>query len=481
MTRHLCISVTLLDGLFHGKRDAGEAEWPPSPLRLFQALLAGARTGCRTREWSDAKADAFRWLERRQPPEIVAPLGRPAPSYSLYVPNNNSDKTFNRQDRLTTKVARPHRTAGGRTCHYLWKMDDDMAEHSPAAEALRREARRILALGWGIDQAVGDGLLLTPAEAAALPGLRWTPWESAGPSGAVPLRIPRPGTLDDLERVHASFLASVSRDGYRPKRKPSVFATAAYARPLTLPGRPSAGFDLHDRRGDRRAFAQTDAVAVAAMVRHVACEAAKRDSHEFPGRSELYVAGHVGDAQESPPRFSYLPLPTVGHPHADGLIRRVLIAEPYGTPGDHARWARRRLRHSELTDTTGQARCVLAPAEGTDNVAACYTRPARSWSSVTPVVLPGFDDGRHYKAQRLFFKATGQAGLPVEAIAEMVLRKAPFWPGSQHPRRYRRPDYLRDLPAWHVHLRFHEPIPGPLAIGAGRHCGLGLFAAEKGD
>jgi CRISPR-associated protein Csb2 len=31
------------------------------------------------------------------------------------------------------------------------------------------------------------------------------------------------------------------------------------------------------------------------------------------------------------------------------------------------------------------------------------------------------------------------------------------------------------MPAWHVYLRFTEKISGPLAIGVGRHFGLGLF------
>ena len=40
MSNQLCISVTLLDGRFHGRGDGGVPEWPPSPLRLFQALVA---------------------------------------------------------------------------------------------------------------------------------------------------------------------------------------------------------------------------------------------------------------------------------------------------------------------------------------------------------------------------------------------------------------------------------------------------------
>jgi CRISPR-associated protein Csb2 len=72
-----------------------------------------------------------------------------------------------------------------------------------------------------------------------------------------------------------------------------------------------------------------------------------------------------------------------------------------------------------------------------------------------------------------------QAGIPVEAVEAFTLRKAPFWPGAQHPRQYFAPDYLRHLSRWHVWVRFRQPVPGPLAIGAGRHVGLGLFATGE--
>ena len=52
-----------------------------------------------------------------------------------------------------------------------------------------------------------------------------------------------------------------------------------------------------------------------------------------------------------------------------------------------------------------------------------YLRQASTWSSVTPVILPGFDDGKYEKAERLLIKAVQQASLPVEAIKNVVLRK----------------------------------------------------------
>ena len=79
MMRYLSMSVTFLDPLFHGRGDGDVPEWPPSPMRLFQAMLAASRVGCHNREWSDKHAAAFRWLERRKPPDIVAPRARLAP------------------------------------------------------------------------------------------------------------------------------------------------------------------------------------------------------------------------------------------------------------------------------------------------------------------------------------------------------------------------------------------------------------------
>ena len=172
MKRYLCISVVFLDPLFHGEGD-DEPEWPPSPMRLFQALLAGTRTGCRGSEWCEGKAAAFRWLGQlteRQLPLIVAPMTRRMSGCTLFAPNNDSDKEFDRRDRLTSKVARPHRLCDGDTVHYLWPIPEgDGTPGSVHAEVLCGVARHLLALGWGIDQVVGNGRTLTDAQAAALP------------------------------------------------------------------------------------------------------------------------------------------------------------------------------------------------------------------------------------------------------------------------------------------------------------------------
>ncbi len=478
MSEYLCISVTFLDPLFHGKGDDAP-EWPPSPMRLFQALVAGARTGCRGNQWSEAKAEAFRWLERQRPPIIIAPKAQLTAGRIFFVPDNVGDAPgqFDRENRLIGKAARPCHLVDGDTLYYLWPLDNnDGSAAQQHAEVLCREARHLLALGWGIDQVVGNGRILSEADIAVLPGQRWRPWDTHR-SGEQTWRIPMPGSLDRLGQVYQSFLRRVDLKQYRPPLRFIRFQTVHYFRDNTLPPRSYAAFELPEGV----AFRQEIVAKVAAMLRSAAIRGTENDPHQFPGGPETYVAGHVGQEQETPPRFSYLPLPTIRDGHADGMIRRLLIAEPFGGDGTHARWAQNRLSNTILRDKYRVERGLLLglwrPAS--KGMVKRYVRPAIAWATVTPVILQGFDDGKLAKAEKLLFTAIKQAGLPLEAVKEVTMRKAPFWPGSQHPRHYFLPNYLTGRPGWHVRMIFYEPMPGPLAIGAGRHIGLGLFAGSE--
>lgn len=490
MKRFLCISVTFLDTFFHGQSDGDNPEWPPSPMRLFQAMLAGSKMGARKLRWvggdrSDLR-DAFLWLERQPAPEIIAPAASPAPAYTLFVPNNDSDAALNRQDRLTSKFVRPHRLAHSneadelRTLHYLWDIPKvEWGASRRHAEVLVHESRHLLALGWGIDQVVGRGAILTSEDVGQLTGERWQPLES-GLSGGNRLRVPRAGSLDDLEAVYESFRGQLDGGTYNPPKLLKKFIPVRYARNVEGLRRPYACFELPEGI----AFRQEATIQVAAMLRSLACRELNQDDfrNQFDDDTEVYLAGHINGEESTPPRFSYLPLPTIGHEHADGMIRRVLVVEPYGGDGSRASWAQGRLRGQALVDNGRNERGQLLDLwrKTSENIMKHYVGETKSWTTVTPVILPGYDDGRQFKAEKLFLQAAEQADLPTNGIADITLRRAPFWPASQHPRHYNRPRYLSHLPAWHVQLIFREPVSGPLAVGAGRHVGLGLMAASGG-
>jgi hypothetical protein len=96
------------------------------------------------------------------------------------------------------------------------------------------------------------------------------------------------------------------------------------------------------------------------------------------------------------------------------MIRRVLIAEPHGGEGSQKRWAEQRLRGQAMRDDKRRERSLLLDPwrPASRSIFSRYVREAKNWSSVTPVVLPGFDDGRHPKAEKLCLRAIAQAGLP---------------------------------------------------------------------
>ena len=466
----LCISITFLDRLFHGQGDYGP-EWPPSPFRLYQALVAStARNGC------DGNAE-LGWFEQLSAPDILLPSFQKATSRTIFVPNNDSDKEPDRQKRLAPKHVRPTRILGGLPVHYLWEVKP---EQKILAEKITEHARLISTVGWGIDLVVSNGQLLSSKKAAALKseyrGEYWKPTKGA----SVVLRCPKHGSLNDLRSAYASSLSRFDGNIYKPARRAREFQEISYGR-TGVTSRPVARFKLlqADSEADGwSAFDHRYVMHVAAMARGIACKQSRSSGFDFPGGSETYVAGHTGTIAKTPPRFSYLPIPTISHPQADGYIRRLLIAEPLGGDGACTQWANHNMHLQTMIDTSGNQRAILHTSTP-DMVFNCYTQAGHSFHTVTPVILPGYDDMKYCKVEKLLLKAIEQAGYSTEDLDDLYVQKAPFIKGAYHPRAYARPKYLKSFSATHVRLVWKQEIAGPLAIGAGRHCGLGLFASME--
>src|ERR1700722_9968161 len=144
----LLISVRLHDGRYHGRPD-----WPPSPARLFQALVAGAARGDTLPE-EDRRA--FAWLEELNAPIINAPLMRAGQSFRNYVPNNDLEAVGGEPERVSKirapKLIRPTLFDAEAPLLYVWTIDD-----APHAQANGRRicaiAEQLYQLGRGIDMA----------------------------------------------------------------------------------------------------------------------------------------------------------------------------------------------------------------------------------------------------------------------------------------------------------------------------------------
>jgi len=142
-----------------------------------------------------------------------------------------------------------------------------------------------------------------------------------------------------------------------------------------------------------------------------------------------------------------------------------------------------------------------------------YIDRSSTWATVTPVILPGYDDPRKLR-RRLFAskqqgpgqrdelgqkqmlekldsridfllrKAIRQAGYSQELAraAEIECRGVGFWPGTDLAVRYNYPEKLRRFRRVHVRITWRDEsgnpltMPGPICLGGGRFHGLGLFA-----
>ncbi len=510
MSSTLCISFRFVQPfpLFHGRGDAGEPEWPPSPMRAFQALLNAACSLARGKPLSSGVRSALQVIEGLRP-FIVAPRAvLCAVGHRAYVPHNQADLVMAAWERGNNDASiashriekdfRPHKieAVGDSlpTVHYLYTVDAADADPGALLGAIRPSVRSIHCLGWGIDQVVADARLVE-SPPKQLEGERWSPT----PRGGRRLRVHRNGSLDALAARHVSFLARLDQGDWTPVPPLSATDQLRYRRDSDPLPRPHVVFKLVDADDDTYRHPQGKLVHIAGMVRHLAIDAMKRSpplSIKDPTPwIEQYVAGHRDTGGKSVnvshAQLSYIPLPSIGHHHTDPAIRRVMVVAPIGDDAilDHIcqYLDGLRLKPERESDLHGS---VFLRRTHNDNVASFYTQSDRDhqgynrWASATPVILPGYDDRKPEKTRKLIEKALAQSG--VDQPCEFNWSTFSYFPkmlpayGQDNRGRQRghiRPGYLVNHTAVHLTLRFNAnaKVPGPIAIGSGRHCGFGLM------
>lgn len=520
MGTSLCLTVRFLDARFHGRRDDGEPEWPPSPLRLVQALTAVSAR--RTGRVEDDDRAVLEWLAALQPPIIIAAPAVTGTPVRIAVPNNDLDVLASEWARgrspskqaselKTLKTVRPVHIDGDCCVHYVWP--GVPADSEDRIRGLRALAGSLVALGWGRDLVFGAVSQLDEAIADRLPGERWSP----APAGGQPLRVPAQGTVNDLVRRHDQFKRSVTPDGVSIPPPLRSFRVQVYQRAAAHPERSIAAFSLLTLDASR--FRPFDAsrlgVEVAGMMRHAARRAAVAAG--WPeGTVNATVLGHAPAADGSehvavgPQRFAYLPLPTLEARGGDsmrvGSIRRVIVTS-FGNLDDEISWARRSLNGLDLiNEGTGEAVALLALVPSADSHVVRYVAARSSWATVTPMLLPGYDDPRHLRrrmaeasdavsrrrylvqlaerTEQLIRKAIAHAGYSAELAehSEIEWRPIGLFAGAGRANDYRVPSHLRRFPAVHCRVRWLDrggrpvEVGGPICVGAGRFYGIGLFA-----
>ena len=458
----LRVTVDWLDRAYHG------AEWPPSPLRLYQAMIAGYAAHRRGDPICEA---AMRHLETLPAPAVHAPEAEKRAPVTSAVPNNDGDlvlKLLAKGDHAgargkerkmkSMRTRRPREFDGAVT--YEWEATAETERH---LGTLREIAESVSAVGQGIDVAVARCELMDrPARA---PGIAYTP----SPTGRLRLNVPYPGAFDVLEERYRQFRDRIGPDGTAGTPEP-VHRWEGYASELDLPPIRCEAFTLKDMEERPLSFEGTRAMEVAAMTRHAIGDAAERAGLAKETVSELM--GHGGGR-----RIRAHPLPNVGHEHADGRIRRVMLTAPESVEEDDWLGVLHRLIGAELipegrTEPVG----TLAPVSGRDGVLAGYYGEAKTWTTATPVVLWGCDHRRgRARPERSARRLLRRAGIAEALVEGVTMEPAGRLRGSAMPARYGRPRHLAGYPCQHMSIRWTKPVTGPVLLGAGIGYGLGLF------
>jgi CRISPR-associated protein Csb2 len=324
-------------------------------------------------------------------------------------------------------------------------------------------------------------------------------------SGGRPLRAHRPGSLEELRARHKQYLNRIVDGDFTPVPPITAADTVFYRRDTDPIPRPCAVFKLVDENEDPCRYGHAKLIHIAGMVRHAAIEAMTRNpppSINDPGWVNRVVRGKRDESAEAEHKqFSYVPLPSIGPAHADALIRNVMIVAPLemGRELDHlAEQLNGQVLEPEgsaespKTDSTPDAtrRIELqrfTPPRG-KFIARSYLGTSRVWQTVTPVILDGHNDKKAAKTIKLIQAALQRSS--IESPCTFTWQSIPFLKNCLSAHKYdrdgrhtgyHRPTHLKDRTAVHVRLTFEHPVAGPLILGAGRHCGFGLFATPADE
>ncbi len=502
--------------------DRALAEWPPHPARIFMALAAAhfeTDGGGRERE-------ALEWLERQGVPALRASAADLRDVVTHYVPVNDAAvPTRVRADakpksiRAGLAVLPSHRPKQGRafprvrphedTVYLVWPESKPDAACRASLESLCEKVTRIGHSSSFVQMWVEE----SPPEANLLPDA----------SGDIRLRVIGEGVLGYLETQYNSeavvvyaelkkrlgeaegksrkaIQAEIDRrfpHGEPTSLRPVIslwqpYRPAEASRPT---GEPASGAFARDLL----VLAVQEGPVVGLETTWSLLTALRDTILTTCDPTPEWLSGHQADGSPSEAaHLALLPLAFVGHPHADGHLLGVGLAFPKDV--------RPRERGAGLRglfyDAAGRAVRVVvrlgplgtwAFVRETRNSpplalrSSTWTGPARTWATITPLVLDRHPKADYRKERAQWHRAVAavigesctRQGLPVPIGVEVgrtswhrgVPRAVPGKTGfalmptkrGQHARQQ-----------VHARLTFAEDIEGPLLLGAGRYRGYGV-------
>ena len=496
MSRALLLSIRFQDGRYHGVGD-----WPATPARLFQALVSGAARGTLV---ADEDKAALEWLEMLGAPLIAAPAACRGRASKTFVPNNDLDAVggdFTRIGEIRTAVknTHPHIFDAEIPLLFVWTFDSD-GRSEDNARTVCQIAERLYQLGRGVDMAWAQAELLEGSEVetrlARHGGVVHRP---TGGGASKALLCPRKGSLASLQK---RYDANATRFTYiKEGRKvqqlfsqspPPRFAKVAYDAPPR-----HFLFELRSATRDESfvPWPSTTAAKLAVNLRDKAAVRLKDALPDEAGKIDRVLIGREATEADKAVRVRILPLPSIGHSHADRAIRRVWVEVPPNCPlrADDMAWAFSGLE--EIDPTTREILWNLVRTEEQGmldhyGVGDSEQQGFRVWRTITPAALPVMRMGRgasgamrvtgDVTAARAVMQALRHAGVGVP-VKSIRVQREPFDRNGARAEEFAMPERFAARGLHHVEIAFAKAVRGPLVIGNGRYLGLGLMAPQKDD
>lgn len=486
--------------------DRERAEWPPHPDRVSMALAAAYYET----DGSESERDALLWLERQGPPSMWASDATYRETLTTYVPVNDESSWQNPERHRP----RPKRVPSVSDLSRLGNFNDRINKLKESGlgvlpENRSRQPRQFpvsipcdptVYLIWpgdplpdvraGLDSLCGK--VIRVGHSASLVQA-WI--EDAPPE---PNLVPTDGVAQHSMRVSGPGRLEHLTAQYRSGRRPERSRWVAYARPQSG-GQPDTPHNVFQdrllvlRRMYGRQMGLESTLMLSQKLRNTIIK-------HCPEPVPEWVSGHTADGSPSQePHLAFLPIAFVGREYADGHLLGLALAVPKGI--DQREIARHlnpvigyeedgSPRRVHLYDGANFEWLLEMEDRASPPLALrsdSWTRPARHWATVTPIVFDrhpkGRDKERHTEQmERMVAEACERIGLPRPEF--VVLNQVSQHMGVPHSCRFpaiRRKSGNGRLQHLHAMVIFAEPVAGPVILGAGRYRGYGLCRPVQRD
>ena len=470
---------------YHGRTaadDRAPIEWPPSPWRLICALLNAAKP-----ENVEAIPASLSWLVSLPAPDILTPLtGEEIHEPKHIVPLNDlfpsepwrdGPESRARLAKIRSDLRLP--ILGDKTIRFVWELKSPPPPN--ALESLDSLMSMVPYIGIAEDSGTGSAKIISDRKINFPETTRWL----AGRDYGSPLPVVDLKTLQNLVTFHHSGRRQIHRFG-------DIAPIFTHYQCESEPDRFSQVFRLEDSTGGFVSFEPNTICDLSEQVRGALLKALKST-----GVSSDFLHGHHGKDRD---HLQIIPLPSIGHEHADGKIRRLLLkGNPLAGEMRDVSLVMKELAYAQLTKSPA----FLVPEYSRSGVVNSISGESTDWVTTSPVILPNpelrgrdgeawrnrstlppeelmrLHDKRKSGQHKIILRLLRAAGIePLELSVQSQSFKSKVPNANSFEITPSRASYLRHTRC-HVRLKLAKPIAGPIVLGPGRFFGLGLLVPAR--